>query len=88
MFGNGLRLQTGPQMGFLTAAQYKGAGEEATIKSSLKDTEFSWSFGASYLSRIGLGIDARYNLGLTDISKTSADIKNRVWQAGLFYQLH
>jgi hypothetical protein len=88
MFGNGLRLQTGPQVGFLTNARSKGGGEEATIKTSLKDTDFSWSFGGSYLSRIGLGIDARYNLGLTDINKTAADMKNRVWQVGLFYQLH
>lgn len=86
MFGNGFRLQTGPQVGFLTAAQLESGNEEAPIKTSLKDTDFSWSFGAGYVSRIGLGIDARYNLGLNDVSKTSAEMKNRVWQVGLFYQ--
>ena len=86
MFGNGLRLQTGPQVGFLTAASSKGASEESIARRSLKDANFSWSFGASYLSKFGLGIDARYNLGLTNFSKND-DLKNRVWQAGLFYQL-
>jgi Outer membrane protein beta-barrel domain len=86
MFGNGLRLQTGPQVGFLTTAKSKGAGEEATIKSTVKDTDFSWTIGASYLSPLRLGIDARYNLGIRDISKNNADMMNRVWQVGLFYQ--
>jgi len=86
MFGNGLRVQTGPQLGFITTARSKGGAEETINKSWMKDADFSWSFGGSYLSPVGLGIDVRYNLGLTDISKTTADIKNRVWQAGLFYQ--
>jgi hypothetical protein len=86
MFGNGLRLQTGPQVGFLTTAKSKGGDEETSVKSSMKNTDFSWAFGASYLTKLGLGLDARYNLGLTDISKTASDLKNRVWQLGLFYQ--
>jgi hypothetical protein len=87
MFGNGLRLQTGPQVGFLTTAKSKGAGEETSVKSSMKNTDFSWVFGASYLTKPGLGLDARYNFGINDISKNNADLKNRVWQFGLFYQL-
>lgn len=88
MFWNGLRLQTGPQVGFLTAAKSKSGNEEASIKNTMKGTDFSWSFGASYLTRLGLGIDARYNLGLRDMSKNTADTKSRVWQLGLFYQLN
>jgi hypothetical protein len=87
MFGNGLRLQTGPQVGFLTSAKTKNAGEEISIKNSMKDTDFAWSFGTSYLTKLGLGIDGRYTLGLRDISKNAAGTKGKVWQLGLFYQL-
>lgn len=84
MFGNGFRLQTGPQLGILTTSEFK-SGHAETDVDNLKNTDVAWSFGASYLSNMGLGIDGRYNLGLTDVSKNS-DLKNRVWQLGLFYQ--
>ena len=86
MIANGLRLQTGPQLGFLTSAKNESVNEEVTIKPSMKDTDVSWSFGASYVSPVGLGVDARYNTGLTNISKNNSELKNRVWQVGLFYQ--
>lgn len=86
MFTGGLRLQTGPQLGLLASAESENGAHETDFKSTLKKTDFSWSFGTSFLSRSGLGIDARYNLGLRDISKNNSDWKNRVWQIGLFYQ--
>jgi hypothetical protein len=88
MFANGFRLQTGPQLGILTTSEFKSGNSETDID-NLSNTDFSWSFGASYVGRMGLGIDARYNLGLTDVSKSNTtDLKNRVWQIGLFYQFH
>ena len=90
MFANGFRLQTGPQLGILTSSkvQYGDGGTEVDSDNQYKSTDFSWSFGAGYLTKSGLGVDARYNLGISDISKTDpADLKNRVWQFGLFYQL-
>jgi hypothetical protein len=90
LFGDGFRLQTGPQLGILTSAKFKNASNnaETDVKKLLRGTDFSWSFGASYLSSIGLGVDARYNLGITDITLegTPEESKNRVWQFGLFYQ--
>lgn len=86
MFGTGLRLQTGPQLGLLTSAESKSGNTETAVTNSFKKTDVSWSFGASYLTRSNIGIDARYNPGLTDISKNNSELKNRVWQAGLFYQ--
>jgi len=86
MFGNGLRLQTGPQIGFLASAETKSGDTETEVNNSFKKTDVSWSFGTSYLTKSNVGIDARYNLGLTDISKNNSDLKNRVWQVGLFYQ--
>ena len=88
MFGTGFRLETGPQLGILTSAKFKNNnGTEDNIKSSIKSTDFSWGFGASFLTRSGLGIGARYNLGINNIYLNSPyEIKNRVWQLGLFYQ--
>ena len=87
MFDNGFRLQTGPQLGFLTAANVKSGNIKYDVKDGLTNADFSWSFGASYLSKSGLGADLRYNLGLTDIDKSNpVEYKNQVLQLGLFYQ--
>jgi opacity protein-like surface antigen len=86
MFGDGFRIQTGPQLGILTTSEFKRGNTETDID-NFSNADFSWSFGASYLSHCGLGVDARYNLGLTDVTKSNTtDFQNRVWQLGLFYQ--
>lgn len=83
----GLRLETGPQVGALVSAKFEdNNGVEYNNKGSFKQSDFSWAFGMGYLSRSGLGLDARFNLGLSDISKGRGDLHNRVWQLGLFYQ--
>lgn len=88
MFGDGFRLQTGPQLGILTTSNFKSGNSETDVD-GFSNADFSWAFGASYLSHSGLGVDARYNLGLTDVTKSNTnDFKNRVWQLGLFYQFH
>lgn len=87
MFDEGFRLQTGPQLGFLTTAKTKSGDLEVNRKDELSSIDFSWAFGASYLCRQGLGIDARYNLGINNISEDNDfEAKNRVFQVGLFYQ--
>jgi hypothetical protein len=88
MFANGLRVQTGPQLGILTSAKfYPTAGGETKIP-NMNNVDFSWTAGVGYLSPIGLGIDARYNLGISNVYENSAGAegKNRVWQFGIFYQ--
>lgn len=87
MFANGFRLETGPQAGILLSAKGK-TGDIETDSDKAYKSDFAWSFGAGYLfAKSGFGIDARYNLGITDITKTEdSDFKNRVWQFGLFYQ--
>lgn len=86
MVGNGFRLQTGPQVGFLTTAQTKVNETENDSKDAFKNTDFSWTFGASYIGASGIGVDARYNLGISDISEGGSKAQNRVIQVGLFYQ--
>jgi hypothetical protein len=87
MVNNGFRLQTGPQIGFLISAEEKVGNIEVDIDDSFNSVDISWVFGAGYIFSSGIGIDARYNLGLTDIADASnVDAKNRVFQVGLFYQ--
>jgi len=89
MLGNVFRVETGPQLGILLDAKtedYAG-NENPGLKPFLKSTDFSWAFGTSYLSSIGVGAGVRYNMGISNIrTSTSDNVKNRVWQVGLFYQ--
>jgi len=85
---SGLFAETGPQIGFLLSAKETAAGQSVDTKSQSQSTDFSWVFGIGYKLPFGLGIDARYNLGLTNINKDSQSngtIKNSVFQFGLFY---
>ena len=90
----GFRLETGPQIGFLASAEGEYSdGRKEELEDYLKSGDFSWVFGSSYLSPFGLGVHARYNLGISNINDkltatgvTDNEINNRVWQFGVFYQ--
>jgi hypothetical protein len=87
MFDQGFRLETGPQVGFLVTAKRKTGNIEVDRAAAYSSVDFSWAFGAGYLFPCGLGVDARYNLGINDIDESSIyETRNRVFQAGLFYQ--
>jgi hypothetical protein len=87
MFAEGFRLETGPQLGLLAAAHTKVNKVSTDIKDNFKGADFSWAFGFGYLSSVGLGVDARYNLGIANINDVSStNVNNRVFQLGLFYQ--
>jgi Outer membrane protein beta-barrel domain len=86
LFSNGFRLQTGPQLGLLVSSEYKSNGVEVDNDEDFKKTDAAWAFGFGYVSASGLGVDARYNLGFSDITKGGRDVMNRVWQFGMFYQ--
>jgi hypothetical protein len=87
---SGLFAETGPQVGFLLSAKEDADGQTIDAKSDTQSTDFSWAFGIGYkIPEINLGIDARYNLGLTNLAKGSQSgegtAKNSVFQIGLFY---
>jgi len=87
MWDNGFRLQAGPQAGILVSAKAENNGITGDIKNSFKPLDLGVSFGASYIHpSTGVGIDARYNLGLSNINENS-DVKstNRGFQLSLFY---
>ena len=85
---SGLFAETGPQIGFLISANAKAGGQSVDIKDQISSTDFSWCFSLGYkLSDIPLGIDLRYNLGLSNTVKASGEgtSKNSVFQFGIFY---
>ncbi len=87
-FNNGFRLQGGPQIGFLLGAKDKLNGQDIHTVSTkdFKRVDFSLPLGVSYLFYSGLGLDGRYNLGLSNINDNgTVKIKNSVFQFGLFY---
>lgn len=86
---SGLFLEAGPQVGFLLKAE-NDAGDD--LKDEMKKTDFGAGAGIGYLSRIGLGINARYTMGFSNIleDNSSGDegkYKNRVASIGLVYHL-
>ena len=95
-------LETGPQLGLLLSgkAEETLVGDYNTnrynLKSQLKSTDISWALGAGYCSPYNIGLDLRYNLGLTNINQAASSgtttapipngtIKNSVIQLGVFY---
>ncbi|MGZ5136127.1 MAG: porin family protein [Flavitalea sp.] len=95
MVGTGFRIQAGPQLGILLNADSEVDGNEMEVDDQLKKTDFSLVGGISYMLPSGLGFDARYNYGLTDITNKDnlpagalSDYSNRVFQVGLFYQFN
>jgi hypothetical protein len=90
----GFRVESGPQVGFLVNAEGDfSTGETDELKDYIKPLDFSWGFGLSYLSPLGIGISGRYNVGISNINDkitesgiSNTEMNNRVWQFGLFYQ--
>jgi len=80
----GLNIQAGPQFGFLTSATSGGTD----IKNLLKGSDTSLALGAGFdISKFV--IDARYNLGLSEIQDNAAlaASKNQVFQLSVGYKL-
>ena len=87
MTGGGFRLQTGPQLGFAVSSKIKTGDIEQNIKDDVSRVDVSWSLGGSYLFPEAIGIDARYNIGITNVNDAETPkVRNRVFQIGLFYQ--
>jgi opacity protein-like surface antigen len=85
----GVYTETGPQIGFLISAHEKSGGVSEDVKSQFNSTNFSWAFGLGYISPVNIGIDFRYNLGLSNIGKaqdgTTPNVKTGTFQIGLIY---
>jgi hypothetical protein len=77
-FGGGFRLEAGPQLGFLATARTQSGNNLENVRGNYKTIDAGLA--------VGFGFDARYNYGLSDITKSSDNTYNRVFQVGLFYQ--
>ncbi|WP_336516825.1 porin family protein [Pollutibacter soli] len=88
MTESGFRVETGPQLGFLLSARSKAnEGVNNKVTDQFRSADLSWALGAGFLFPSGFGIDARYNFGITEIAQNaSANLRNNVFQVGLFYQ--
>ena len=92
----GFNLQAGPQFGFLMSAtgpvDPTGTCSPTTtgdIKNQFSSSDISVGLGAGFDLPLKLSIDARYNLGVSDINSTAASsaVKNQVFQLSLGYKL-
>lgn len=86
----GINLQVGPQIGFLTKAEWETPSGTEDIKDDLKNTDISLGLGVGWDLPFGLSLDARYNLGLNDNASSGApvtDLKNQVIQISAGYKL-
>ncbi|HVS97983.1 MAG TPA: porin family protein [Puia sp.] len=72
-FNGGFYLETGPEISFnVSSSQW----QNESVKNLTNGSDFLWGLGLGYQSPIGLGIDLRYNQGLTrvdNVSNTSWD---------------
>lgn len=92
---SGFFVETGPQAGYLIRGKQDGPGDtESDNKDNFDNFDFSWGAGLGFLSRVGLGVGARYNLGLTNTvedgggngsANDGIEMKNKVIQIGLFW---
>ncbi|HUQ96435.1 MAG TPA: porin family protein, partial [Chitinophagaceae bacterium] len=91
----GFVVETGPQFSYLIDAKQKGTSPISTSNETDLDPyrdnfDIAWAVGVGYISRIGLGINARYNYGIRNIVQENdvniGELRNRVLQFGLSYQ--
>jgi hypothetical protein len=88
--GGGWYGQVGPQIGFLLSTTDKLNDVETGFftNEDFKKTDVAVGFGLGYAGISPIGIDARYNLGLTNINAAGGNsIKNNVLQIGITYRL-
>jgi hypothetical protein len=89
-FTGGFFLETGPEINFNVSGSN---WENQSVKDITNGAEFAWGAGLGYQSPIGLGIDLRYNQGITRVDNVSnatwgdANLRNSGFQLGLFWTI-
>lgn len=88
MFGDGFRLQAGPQVGFLVGAKRQDQDKNKfNIKENYEAVDFALAAGLSYVATSGFGADFRWLFGLTNINDVPprTPTHNNLGQIGIFY---
>ena len=70
MFADSFGIYAGPAFGFVLSAKEEVDGHDYDAKDYVKSTEFSLSFGGQFMAAENIIVDARYNMGLTDLNDT------------------
>ncbi|GAO44353.1 porin family protein [Flavihumibacter petaseus] len=78
--------ETGPQLGFLVSAKQKYDGDAHDFSDDAKKVDFSWGFGLGFHLLPELGINARYNLGISRLDEDGdSKLHQSVFQLGVLY---
>lgn len=94
----GLNIQAGPQFGFLSVADLtntaSGTQDPQDVKGLFSDkSDLALAAGLGWDLPFGLTVDARYNIGFSDMvftpsgSSTPVEFRNKVIQLSLGYKL-
>jgi hypothetical protein len=89
-FTGGFYLETGPEVNFNVSGSN---WQNQSVKNITNGAEFAWGAGLGFQSPIGLGIGARYNVGLTKVNNVNSadwsDVnwKNSGFQLDLFWTI-
>jgi hypothetical protein len=89
-FTGGFYLETGPEINFNVS---QGKYQNETVKNFTNSSVFGWGAGLGYQSPIGLGIGARYNVGLTRVDNVNdanfqdVNWRNSGFQLDLFWTI-
>lgn len=87
----GFFLEAGPQIGFLNSAKIITESDDNSdtedIKEGLRSNDVCLNFGVGYQLKNGWNIGARYNWGISNITKDqlNQNLKNRVLQISVGY---
>lgn len=90
---SGFFAEAGPQFGFLLSARLKANDIKSDMKDDFKKFDMGSTIGIGFLTKWNVGVNARYQLGLTKLNNASStsdgDAKayNSVLQLGVFYVL-
>jgi hypothetical protein len=87
---SGFYVEAGPQASYMVSDEKKDVSGPARPDLDFDRFDIAGAAGLGFLSRVGIGVDARYNFGLANIiddggAKTGLQVKNSVIQIGLIY---
>ena len=85
---NGLYGEVGPQFGFNIQADSDEIDRGRLENLDIDDVQtfaFALPVGVGYQLDSGIGLDVRYNIGLTDIFSSSTNAINNVFQVSAFW---
>lgn len=83
----GFGAYLGPQIGYLLSAKGIFEGDSEDLKEDLKSTDISGIIGVEYFLPAGIGISARYQLGLSNIAKDADEGEGSIKNNALTFTL-